>query len=97
MSKHWFLPLAVQWGVAKIHVISVVASSSGLKQLVLDHPDIDITTGTVDTKTSEDGVLLPGIGDSGDRQFATHTPVDQDDSESLLHPSKRKRSPTHSS
>ena len=80
----------MQWGVKEIHVVTVVASSTGLKQISEAHPDVYISTGTVDTKMSEDGVVLPGMGDSGDRQFGTHV-AEEDDSEDLVHPSKRKR------
>jgi uracil phosphoribosyltransferase len=74
--------------VTKIHVICVIASESGLKQLCAEHPDIDISVGAVDTKVNDDGQILPGLGDAGDRIFGTG----EVDEESLLHHSKRKRS-----
>jgi uracil phosphoribosyltransferase len=77
-----------KWGVPKIHVISVVGSESGIKTIAEAHPDVQITVGTIDTELSEDGVLLPGIGDAGDRLFGT--PMIADD-EALLHPSKRRK------
>lgn len=83
-----------KWGVKEIHVVSVVASDSGLKQLCTAHPDVYISVGNVDTQVSDGGLVLPGIGDAGDRQFGTHTDSGLDDSEHLLHPSKRKRSNT---
>jgi len=78
-----------QWGVSKIHLLTVVASREGIKTILESHPDISITVGTIDEKLSDNGKLLPGLGDSGDRQFKT--PV-IDDEEELLHVSKRKRS-----
>jgi hypothetical protein len=54
------------------------------------HPDLCVTVGVVDRMVSDDGVMLPGLGDSGDRLFGTSS-LQQDD-ESLVHPSKRKRS-----
>ena len=71
--------------------MSVVASDTGLKQISEAHPDVYISTGNVDTKISENGLILPGIGDAGDRQFGTHI---ADDEEALVHPSKRKRANT---
>jgi len=65
-----------------------------LKQLLEKHPDIHITVGTVDDEVNVDGVVLPGLGDSGDRLFGTSEIPDEDyknDDEALLHPSKRKR------
>lgn len=67
----------------------MIASREGLKALVESHPDLHITVGTIDDKLSDKGKVLPGLGDSGDRQF--RTPL-IDDEEALLHPSKRKRS-----
>lgn len=79
-----------KWGVEKIHVISVVASKSGLEKLVETHPDIKVTVGQVDKDLNENGVITPGLGDAGDRLFGTH--IDEEDEEDLMHQSKRKRS-----
>lgn len=78
-----------KWGVAKIHLLTVIASREGLKTLVEAHPDLIITVGTIDDKLSDKGKVFPGLGDSGDRQF--RTPLIEDE-EALLHVSKRKRS-----
>ena len=54
------------------------------------HPDIYVSVGSVEDEIGENGVMLPGLGDAGDRQFGTAN-ITEDD-ESLLHVSKRKRS-----
>eukprot|EP00527_Entomoneis_sp_CCMP2396_P008194 CAMPEP_0198140552 /NCGR_PEP_ID=MMETSP1443-20131203/3702_1 /TAXON_ID=186043 /ORGANISM="Entomoneis sp., Strain CCMP2396" /LENGTH=262 /DNA_ID=CAMNT_0043803017 /DNA_START=254 /DNA_END=1042 /DNA_ORIENTATION=+ len=77
-----------KWGVAEIHVISVIVSKTGLKQITDAHPDVHITAGAIDEEMNQDGVILPGLGDPGDRQFDTD-PINDD--EVLLHPSKRTR------
>jgi uracil phosphoribosyltransferase len=79
----------VQWGVPKIHIISVVGSREGIKKITDTHPDVNITVGVIDEALNEHGEVVPGLGDAGDRQF--HTPFIDDD-EYLMHPSKRKRS-----
>jgi uracil phosphoribosyltransferase len=78
-----------QWGVSKIHVVSVIGSKAGIEQLIKMYPDISITVGVVDYQVSEAGFVLPGLGDSGDRLFGTHVPLldDQDDNSTP----KRKR------
>ena len=76
-----------------IHVVCVLASSQGLKILTDAHPDVKITVGTIDDILTDQGIVLPGLGDVGDRLFST--PV-VDDDDSLLHPSKRKRSDSFS-
>eukprot|EP00525_Craspedostauros_australis_P009578 CAMPEP_0198134092 /NCGR_PEP_ID=MMETSP1442-20131203/59903_1 /TAXON_ID= /ORGANISM="Craspedostauros australis, Strain CCMP3328" /LENGTH=351 /DNA_ID=CAMNT_0043795231 /DNA_START=316 /DNA_END=1371 /DNA_ORIENTATION=- len=78
-----------QWGVPKIHLVSVLGSSEGLATIEEQHPDVQITVGTVDSILTKDGIVLPGLGDAGDRLFGCVDPDDHD--ESLLHPSKRSR------
>mmetsp|Transcript_5681 Transcript_5681/g.9416 ORF Transcript_5681/g.9416 Transcript_5681/m.9416 type:complete len:252 (-) Transcript_5681:171-926(-) len=78
-----------KWGVPTIHVICVIASRAGLKEVTEQFPDVHVTVGTIDETLTDKGVLLPGLGDPGDRMFGT--PL-VDDDEELLHPSKRKRS-----
>eukprot|EP00574_Skeletonema_japonicum_P001471 CAMPEP_0201738982 /NCGR_PEP_ID=MMETSP0593-20130828/45537_1 /ASSEMBLY_ACC=CAM_ASM_000672 /TAXON_ID=267983 /ORGANISM="Skeletonema japonicum, Strain CCMP2506" /LENGTH=280 /DNA_ID=CAMNT_0048233219 /DNA_START=191 /DNA_END=1033 /DNA_ORIENTATION=- len=77
-----------RWGVKEIHVISVVASKAGLSELLKYHPEVRVTIGTVDEVLSEDGNLVPGLGDAGDRLFGT---MEEEGEEDLVHYSKRKR------
>ena len=49
-----------------------------------------VTVGTIDDVLTDNGVVLPGMGDVGNRLYATEPMLDDD--ESLLLPSKRKRS-----
>jgi hypothetical protein len=69
-----------------------VASQKGIEQLTEHHPDVTINVGEVDTQVSPEGMTLPGMGDSGDRLYGTSAITEEDDNESLLHISKRKRS-----
>ena len=71
--------------------MTVIASPEGLKTLLESHHDLQITVGTIDDQLNDKGKVLPGLGDSGDRQFRTPL-LDEDDEEALLHHSKRKRS-----
>ncbi|KAL7558249.1 hypothetical protein ACA910_009921 [Epithemia clementina (nom. ined.)] len=81
-----------KWGVAEINVLSVLASRTGLQQVVEAHPDVYITLGSIDDHIDEaSGLIMPGLGDAGDRQFGLSGLFDDDDDEALLHPSKRKR------
>jgi hypothetical protein len=56
------------------------------------HPDIFLTVGMVDDILTDEGIVMPGLGDCGTRLYGTAPIVDAEDDESLLHPSKRKRS-----
>lgn len=77
-----------KWGVKEIHVLSVLASSKGLSELLKYHPDVHVTVGHIDDKINDDGDIVPGLGDAGDRLFGTPQIADE---EELVHPSKRKR------
>ena len=79
-----------KWGASHVHVISVLASKAGLAKLRGDHPDVSVTVTHVDDVLDDQGMMSPGLGDAGDRLYATPT-IDQDDDEKLLSPSKRKR------
>lgn len=84
--------LLKKWGVPRVHVITILASRSGLRELLKNHPDIAVTVGSIDDTVNDDGVVLPGLGDAGDRLFGTaQLEVDGDDEEALVHPTKRKR------
>lgn len=58
-----------KWGVPKIHVITVVASQTGLELVAKTHPDVSVTVGMVDKRLTASGIVLPGLGDVGDRLF----------------------------
>lgn len=60
-----------KWGVPKIHVVTVVGSKAGLDLLSETHPDVEVTVGVVDPTLTECGIVLPGMGDVGDRLFGT--------------------------
>jgi uracil phosphoribosyltransferase len=77
-----------KWGVPKVHVITIIASRSGLKELLKAHPGISVTVGTID-ETNDAGALVPGLGDAGDRLFGTVHEMEDD--QALVHPTKRRR------
>ncbi len=35
------------------------------------HPDVDLYVGALDEKLNEQGYIVPGLGDAGDRIFGT--------------------------
>jgi uracil phosphoribosyltransferase len=54
-----------------IKFVCLVAAPEGVKALQDAYPDVDIFTGALDEKLNEDGYILPGLGDAGDRLFGT--------------------------
>eukprot|EP00529_Nitzschia_sp_RCC80_P026610 CAMPEP_0113487840 /NCGR_PEP_ID=MMETSP0014_2-20120614/25711_1 /TAXON_ID=2857 /ORGANISM="Nitzschia sp." /LENGTH=280 /DNA_ID=CAMNT_0000381539 /DNA_START=159 /DNA_END=1001 /DNA_ORIENTATION=+ /assembly_acc=CAM_ASM_000159 len=93
-----------KWGVPKIRIVSVLASKQGLDSIKAEHPDVYVTVGMVDQGLTKDGIVVPGMGDCGDRLFGTistdesiqddgtdTTGAAAGDQDLVLHQSKRKR------
>ena len=49
----------------------LVAAPEGVKVLQDAHPGIDIYAAALDERLNENGYILPGLGDAGDRLFGT--------------------------
>lgn len=58
-------------GCGNIKFLSILAAPEGIRRLNGDHPDIQIYAGCVDSGLNENGYILPGLGDAGDRLFGT--------------------------
>ena len=58
-------------GAATLVLASVLAAPEGLRRLQEDHPDLRIVVGAVDRQLNDQGYILPGLGDAGDRLFGT--------------------------
>ena len=58
-------------GARHIKFIGLIAAPEGLKTLHANHPDVDIYVGALDEKLNDNGYIVPGLGDAGDRIFGT--------------------------
>lgn len=58
-------------GVQNIIFTCIVAAPIGVKNLLDNHPDVKIFAASLDEKLNENGYILPGLGDAGDRLFGT--------------------------
>ena len=58
-------------GVKNLKFIGIIAAPEGLKRLQETHPDVDIYVAALDEKLNENGYIVPGLGDAGDRIFGT--------------------------
>lgn len=54
-----------------IKFVCLLASPQGLDVMQRAHPDVDIYTAAIDRGLNEDGYIVPGLGDAGDRIFGT--------------------------
>jgi uracil phosphoribosyltransferase len=69
---HAVVNILKRWGAKRIVVISAIGARAGVDRLLEEHPDVEVHIGAVDDILSDNGMILPGIGDAGDRQFGTH-------------------------
>lgn len=58
-------------GAKNIKLITLVSAPEGVKAVQDAHPDVDIYTGSLDDGLNENGYIVPGLGDAGDRLFGT--------------------------
>ena len=57
--------------VKNIKFLSIISAPEGLKRIHEEHPDVQVYTAYVDEKLNENGYIVPGLGDAGDRIFGT--------------------------
>ncbi|KAI8845338.1 uracil phosphoribosyltransferase-domain-containing protein [Chytriomyces cf. hyalinus JEL632] len=60
-----------EWGLKKIKFIGLIGSTVGIKVLRDAHPDVEIHVGVIDENLTDEGYIIPGCGDAGDRIFKT--------------------------
>jgi uracil phosphoribosyltransferase len=58
-------------GVPRLKLLSLIAAPEGIRHMNEAMPDVPIHVGAVDERLNEVGFIYPGLGDAGDRQFAT--------------------------
>ena len=54
-----------------IKFMCIIAAPEGLKVLTAKHPDVKIYCAAQDLHLNENGYIVPGLGDAGDRIFGT--------------------------
>ena len=58
-------------GCKHIKFMAIIGAPEGISKVAEDHPDVDIYVSTLDRCLNENGYILPGLGDAGDRLFGT--------------------------
>lgn len=58
-------------GVKNIRLMCIIAAPEGVERMKKDHPDVDLYIGAMDERLNENGYIVPGLGDAGDRIFGT--------------------------
>ncbi|KAL4958061.1 uracil phosphoribosyltransferase-domain-containing protein [Aspergillus filifer] len=59
-----------EWGVQRVVMLSVLGSEEGVKRAAECWPEgVEVWIGALDKETNEKGMIVPGLGDIGDRLF----------------------------
>lgn len=58
-------------GCRNIKALVLVAAPEGVKLVNEAHPDVTIYTAALDSHLNENGYIIPGLGDAGDKIFGT--------------------------
>ena len=58
-------------GARRIQFLCLVASPEGVGRMLEAHPEVPVYSAALDRELNEQGYILPGLGDAGDRLFGT--------------------------
>jgi uracil phosphoribosyltransferase len=58
-------------GAKNIRFLCLLAAPEGIARMQEAHPDVPIVTAAIDSHLNEQGYIVPGLGDAGDRMFGT--------------------------
>ncbi|MBT1072194.1 uracil phosphoribosyltransferase [Pelotalea chapellei] len=58
-------------GCRRIKGLFLVAVPEGIEKITAAHPDVEIYVASIDERLNEQGYILPGLGDAGDKIFGT--------------------------
>ena len=58
-------------GATRIRFLCLVAAPEGVRRLAEKHGDVTVYCAALDRELNEQGYILPGLGDAGDRLFGT--------------------------
>ena len=58
-------------GAKNIRFLCLLAAPEGVARMKEAHPDVPIVTAALDSHLNENGYIVPGLGDAGDRMFGT--------------------------
>jgi uracil phosphoribosyltransferase len=58
-------------GARQVRFLCLVAAPEGVRRMLADHPDVPLYAAALDRQLNQQGYILPGLGDAGDRLFGT--------------------------
>jgi uracil phosphoribosyltransferase len=58
-------------GAKSVVLVCLVASPEGIEHMRAEHPDVEIVCASIDRGLDDNGFIVPGLGDAGDRLYGT--------------------------
>lgn len=58
-------------GCKHIKFLAIIGAPEGVEKIHAAYPDVEVYVSTLDRQLNENGYILPGLGDAGDRIFGT--------------------------
>ena len=65
------LDMVKKQGAKNIRLVCLVGAEEGIQNVKKHHPDVDVYLAALDGSLNENGYIVPGLGDAGDRIFGT--------------------------
>ncbi|WP_118949946.1 uracil phosphoribosyltransferase [Taibaiella helva] len=56
---------------AHVHIVTAIACSEGIENVLRRFPEVDIWAGDIDDELTAKGYIVPGLGDAGDLAFGS--------------------------
>lgn len=58
-------------GAINLRFACLLAAPEGIENFTKAHPDVPVVTASIDSHLNEQGYIVPGLGDAGDRMYGT--------------------------
>jgi uracil phosphoribosyltransferase len=58
-------------GAKSIRIVCLLVTAQAVEKVRGQHPDVHIWTAAIDEGINDEGYILPGLGDVGDRMYGT--------------------------
>ncbi len=58
-------------GAKDVRFVCLLAAPEGVQKFRAAHPDVPLFTASIDSHLNENGYIVPGLGDAGDRLYGT--------------------------
>jgi uracil phosphoribosyltransferase len=58
-------------GASNLRFLCLLAAPEGIERFTAAHPDVPVFTAAIDSHLNENGYIVPGLGDAGDRMYGT--------------------------